>query len=489
MKKFRIILVVVFSLVSLALSAQQANTLYYMDRVFHSQTVNVSEIPANKVQVGGLLIPVFGQVPPPLYINYGNSSFRYNDIIHFGTGRMQDSLIFDFPLLMSKAKKLSSIRSEFRVDLLDLGFRLKNGKSALTISLAERVLAGTNVPYDMFELCINGNLDYMNAGKSHIMSKFSTDVTAFHELAVGYTSKIGTRFQLGGRLKLMFGISDVSTDVRTLEVRTDPDEYFITAIADLQVRKATAFAELTTEQTANGDSTYMTTDFSLDALKTNLMSLGNFGLGLDLGFTYNITKKLSVSISATDWGFINWTQNAQVGSAKNEYTFEGIEIPVSRDAEGRLRYGIDTLRYNIDHITDTLIDLFDIKVKNKSYMSFLPSNVFVGASYKLHDKIGFGILYRGQIYRKAYNQSLTLSANSNITHWLSLHLSWSLINNSAANVGFGFSVRAGFVTWYAVTDNVIGLLLPQKARTLNLRMGCNLTFGHPKKVLRSASRL
>jgi len=268
-----------------------------------------------------------------------------------------------------------------------------------------------------------------------------------------------------------------------------PEEYFITATVDMQLRKASAFAELITEQTADGDSVYMNTDLSMDALTQNLMSLGNFGVGLDLGFTYNITKNLSVSISATDLGFINWTQNAQIGSAKNEYTFEGIELYVREDIEGQIDYGLDTMRYNIEHITDTIIDLFDIKVRDKGYMSFLPSNIFLGATYQLHDKIGFGVLYRAQFYRKAYNQSLTLSANSNVNHWLSLHLSWSLINNTANNVGFGFSARLGFITWYAVSDNVIGWIFPQKAHTLNIRMGCNLTFGHPKKVLRSASRL
>ena len=194
-------------------------------------------------------------------------------------------------------------------------------------------------------------------------------------------------------------------------------------------------------------------------------------------------------MSVTDLGFINWLQNSQIASTKGEYTFEGVELGFKENDEGKLSFGINSERYNMDHVMDTLVDLFEMEVRDKSYMTWLPSNVFVGATYQFHEKLGFGFLYRGEIYRKTYNQALSLSVNSNLTHWLSLHASWSLINNTVMNLGLGFSVRAGFITWFVVTDDVIGLVFPQKAKTVNMRMGCNLTFGHKKKVLNSATRL
>ena len=276
----------------------------------------------------------------------------------------------------------------------------------------------------------------------------------------------------------MFGIADISTNVGSLSLTTNPENYFVTADADFQIRKSTSLFEYD----QMGDS--IVTDMDISRA---LGSFGNFGVGLDLGFTYNITDKISASISLTDLGFINWMQNAQIASAKGEYTFEGVELTFNKDSIGKLRYGLDTTKYK--HIADSLIDMFDMKVANKSYMTWLPSNIFLGATYQLNDKIGFGVLYRGEIYRKSYNQSLTLSANSNINHWLSLHGSWSLINNTIMNIGLGISARAAFMTWYVVTDDVIGLIFPQKAKTINWRMGCNLTFGHPKKVLKTVSRL
>ena len=471
------VILIIFSLPSMA---QQANTLYYMDRVFQSQTVNVSAIPVHKVQVGGLIVPVFGQLPPAMYYNYGNNSFNYNHIIHFGKEQYKDSLIIDLPLLMKKVHKTTAIRNEFRLDLLNLSFKSKNN-SAVTVSLAERVLFGTTLPRDLFDFAINGNKPYMDEGKAHNLSKLSFDVCAFHELGIGFATEFAEKFSVGGRLKLLFGIADVSTNVGSLSLTTNPENYFITADADFQIRKSTNLFEYD----IYGDS--IVTNMDGNSLKKAASSFGNFGVGLDLGFTYNITDKISASIAVTDLGFINWMQNAQIASAKGEYTFEGVELTFSKDSLGKLRYGIDTTKYK--HIADSLIDMFDMKVVDKSYMTWLPSNIFLGATYQLNDKIGFGVLYRGEIYRKTYNQSLTLSANSNINHWLSLHGSWSLINNTIMNVGLGFSARLGFITWYMVTDDVIGLIFPQKAKTINWRMGCNLTFGHPKKVLKTVSRL
>ncbi len=482
MKRLTII-IISFVFASMSLMAQQANTLYYMDRVMQSQFVNVSENPAHKVQISGLIIPLFGQLPPQLYINYGNNSFNYNHIIHKGADLQQDSLVLDLPLFMKKLNKVTNIRTEMRLDYLDLAIRLKNN-SVFSVSVADRFLVGMSLPYDLFEFAINGNRPYMLEGKSHDLSRLSFSASYFHEIGFGFNSPVGNKFMIGGKLKILLGVADFSTNIETLELATDPENYFITATANMQIRKSSNLIDFMTN-----DTTSVSSDLSGNSLKQALTAMGNIGVGLDLGMSYKVTDKISVSFSATDIGFINWMQESQVASAQGEYTFEGVELGVSKGEDGKINFGPDSLRYTMEHIVDTAVDLFDMSVENKSYMSWLPANIYIGATYQLHEKIGFGVLYRGEFYKKSYMQSVTLSANSNINHWLSLHASWSYMNNTAANVGFGLSARAGFVTWYFVTDDVIGMIFPQKAKTLNIRMGCNLTFGHPKKKLKTSSRL
>ncbi|MBR6067755.1 MAG: hypothetical protein IKP45_08125 [Bacteroidales bacterium] len=479
--RIRIITVVALLMLSCFATAQQASTLYYMDRVFQSQTVNVSEIPSNKIQVGGLIVPIFGQLPPAFYFNYGNNSFHYNHILHFGKGDMKDSLVLDMPLLMKKVRKNVSIRNELRVDYLNFSLKTKSN-AVVTVSLADRFMFGTTIPRNFFDFVLHGNRDYMLEGKSHDISKLSLSATAFRELGIGFSMEILEKWSVGARMKLLFGMADVSTDIASLQLSTDPDMYFITADADMQIRKSTGMLAYDIM-----DSSF---NFSgADNLKGDLLNFGNVGVGIDLGMSYKITDKIGVSFSATDIGFINWLQNSQVASARGEYTFEGVEMGFKQNDEGKLSYGIDTARYNIGHIVDTMVYLFDMDIHNRGYMTWLPANIYIGATYQYHEKLGFGFLYRGEFYHKTYNQSFTLSVNSNLTHWLSLHGSWSFNNNTALNLGLGFSARLGFITWFMVTDDVIGLVFPQKAKTVNMRMGCNLTFGHPKKKSRTAAKL
>lgn len=479
--KINIIALLVFVMLSSFATAQQASTLYYMDRVFQSQTVNVSEIPSNKVQVGGLLVPVFGQLPPSFYFNYGNNSFHYNHILHFGKGDMKDSLVLDMPLLMKKIRKNVCIRNEFRLDYLNFSLRT-NSNAVITLSLADRFLFGTTIPRSFFDFMLRGNREYMLEGKSHDISKLSFSATAFHELGIGFAMEIREKWSVGARMKLLFGIADVSTKVSNLELTTDPEMYFITASADMQIRKSTGMVGYNLK-----DSSFNFSD--IGNLKDDLLAFKNMGLGFDLGLSYKINKNISVSFSVTDLGFINWMQNSQIASTRGEYTFEGIELGFYPDENGELSYGIDNERYTVGHVMDTLVDLFEMDIHTRNYMTWLPSNIYLGATYQLYKQLGFGFLYRGEFYHKTYNQSFTLSVNSNITHWLSLHGSWSYNNNTALNFGLGFSARLGFVTWFIVTDDVVGLVFPQIAKTVNMRMGCNLTFGHEKKASKTASKL
>jgi hypothetical protein len=83
-------------------------------------------------------------------------------------------------------------------------------------------------------------------------------------------------------------------------------------------------------------------------------------------------------------------------------------------------------------------------------------------------------------------QSVTLGVNSNLTNWLSAHLTWSIANGYAGNLGFGLSARTAIFNWYLVTDSFTNMIYPQKAKNINWRMGCNIVFGY-KKIKSNAS--
>jgi hypothetical protein len=60
---------------------------------------------------------------------------------------------------------------------------------------------------------------------------------------------------------------------------------------------------------------------------------------------------------------------------------------------------------------------------------------------------------------------------------LEASISWSYMNRSFTNVGFGLAYGNEPIQAYVITDNIVGFVLPFEVKTVNLRFGINLFFG------------
>ncbi|MDL2262890.1 DUF5723 family protein, partial [Bacteroidales bacterium OttesenSCG-928-I21] len=292
MKKY-VVSILILTLTSTISFAQQGLTFYKMDRVLQSSNLNVARNSPYKLEVGGLLIPVFGQLPPSMYFNAANNSLYYNHIFHKGVGEQADSLIFDKDLFMSKLKNTTNIRFETQLELLNIGIKLKND-GFVFISLSEKIKGGVSIPYDLLELAINGNAPYMRQNKTHDLSTIDFNATYYHEVALGYSGNVGRDLRLGANVKLLLGQANVSTNIKNLSIKTSPDKYYMTAYSDMSIQSSlpiyydyentddTLFFELNSE--------------SVDSMKIQDLFLNtkNVGAGIDIGFNYNINKNLEV---------------------------------------------------------------------------------------------------------------------------------------------------------------------------------------------------
>lgn len=474
MKKY-ILLISFICFVSIV-NGQQALTFYTMDRAMQSSFVNPASNSPYKFHIGGIIIPIFGQIPPPMYINYANNSFHYNHIFHKGNGSKSDNLVLDFPLLMDKLQKTTNIRFENQIELLNVGFKIDD--KFFTISLTEKIKTGLSIPYDMFGSLYYGNAYYMNKNKPMDFSKFDMNFTHYRELALGASLPVNDKLRLGSRVKFLFGMANVSTKVKELSAKTNPDRYFITLASDMAIYTSLPI-NFEYKIHSNDSITLKVDDSSVDAAKY-LVNFNNFGLGLDFGFEYKLDDKIKLFGSLTDLGLIFWNSNPQNFKSKGEFEINGIQISQNESD--------NKLEGNFNSILDTLVNKFRFQPKDDSgYTTWLSSSLYLGGEYKLHEKLNLGALYRGEFYRKSYMQSLALFAKSNLTSCFSAHVSYAFANNSFTNLGVGLTLRLGFVNWYIVTDNLPGLIWPQKSKNMNIRMGCNLVFGYKK--IESKSRI
>lgn len=493
MKKY--ILLVAFAGILGTLSAQQALTFYNMDRVMQSQFVNPSIDVPYKVHIGGLLVPIAGQLPPPMYFNYANNSFHWNHIYHEDeTNTDTNNFVLDLPLFMNKLRNTTHMRFDTQFELINVGIKLEN--MFLTFAITDKYKYGLSLPYDMFELTLNGNMPYMLDSKPHDFSGLGVNFTHYHEFAVGGSMKANDEFTFGGRVKILFGCSNINTDIKDLSLYTDPDDYSMTWKTDMKIQ--TSFPDAINYQMHSTEGIPDSITFGPNQLllenftesdpsspfgnpflnPLNSLNFKNIGLGFDLGASYKFNPEIEFFASVTDFGFITWNSNPQNYVSEGEYDFRGIELEIWENDED--------MEESLDKFVDTLFNTFKYDLVETGYVTWLPSSLYLGGKYKFHELLHFTALYRGEFYRKTYMQSFTLGVNSNLTNWLSAHLTWSLANGSASNLGIGISARAAIFNWYIVTDGLTNFMVPHKAKNLNLRMGCNIVFGY-KKIKSNAS--
>jgi len=483
MKK-NIILIIFTGIIGNAV-AQQALTMYNMDRVMQTQFVNPSVDVPYKFHLGGVLVPVAGQIPPPIYFNYANNSFYWNHIYHEGEV-IDDTLRYtlDVPLFMDKLKKTTHMRFDTQIELLNVGIKLEN--MFLTVALTEKFKYGLSLPYDLFEFTLNGNMPYMQENKPHDFSGLGVNFTHYRELAVGGSMQANDKLSVGGRVKVLFGLGNVNTNFNELSLYTDPDDYSMTWTTDMKIQASLPIYmdyEMLYDDLGRFDEfIFEVNEESEDAFNDNpagyFVNMKNLGLGFDLGASYKLTPEIDLFASVTDFGFISWNTNPQNFVSKGQYDYRGVEL--------ELWESDDEMEESMKEFADTLINTFKPELLETGYVTWLPSSLYLGGKYKFHEKLHFTALYRGEFYRKSYMQSFTLGVNSNVTDWLSAHFTYSLAHNTANNMGLGLTARLGPVNWYIVTDSFTGMIWPQKAKNINLRMGCNIVFGY-KKIKSSAS--
>lgn len=474
-KKFLILLVVFLALHN-GLSAQQGQTFYFMDRLSQNTYMNPSLNIDYDYTIGGLLIPIVGQVPPTMYFNYSNNGFQFDDFIHHGTGELSDSLVLDPENLMDNLRETNHLHFQAHFDLIHFGMKTNND-AYLTINITEKIDFGLSLPEDLFGMVWYGNNHYRKNDEKIDLSGLGFQFLHYREIAGGFTTEIMDNLEVGGRGKILFGMSNVQSDINELSLYTGQEDYMITAVADMQIHSNTP---ANFNYFHNDDSTGLELDE--EAMKNyNPLSypfnFSNPGFALDIGAKYTFMEDYTAYFSVNDLGFISWNDNPFSLTTDGTFGFRGIEIDFFEDEE--------EFEENMEEFGDSVLNIFAPTDNDNGYLTWLPTDLYLGGKYHFHEMLDFGALYRMEFYRKDVMSSFTLSANSNVTDWLSGHVSYSMMNNKYNNFGIGFTIRGAFLQYYLVTDNLFGAIFPQSTRNLNIRMGCNLVLGYKEIVSES----
>ncbi len=421
---------------------QQTYTLKFLPQLQQSQWVNASNQSDAHVTVG---LPVISGTSFYIF----NSGFTYNDLF----SRVNDSTVGIHPgTFIDKLKKKNVVNLGAEVSLLSASVAFDD--LIVGFSVNDKVDFRFTYPKDLLGLAWYGNGAYI--GKTVNIGDFGLKASWYREYALHGTKQFG-RFTVGASPKLLFGKTNINTKSSNLSIHTAEDYYAITATTDLDVQTSGFSDSADKAQGTPSGSEYV-------------FNTKNAGLGLDLGVSYQVNEKITVSGGINNLGYINWKSNIHnYKASSNSFTFDGFDL--SNFIQG------DSSAFSTDQYLDSVKNLVDFDKSTEAYKTSLPVEFFAMGNYKFNNKHALGAQLSAQGYNKKFIFSTTFCYQLTLGKHFTGALSYTMKTNSAFNIGGALIARFAGMQWYLSTDNWWASVAPLKSKNMNLNMGVNLVFG------------
>ena len=477
---FRNLFVAVLLMSTSIVSAQQVNTLYFLENAPMRHIINPAFQPVSKVYV---TLPAIG------YTSFwaGNNAFTMQDFIYKDaiTGNTITPLHPNAnPNWLDKKPNTVLFDADAYLNLLGFGFRIKDF-GYVHVNISEHIIGGIGLGKSLFGL---------NDLSSGIVGPLSVGVnaTAYTDIALGYSHKINDQWTVGGKFKFLVGQAYVGANIDDLQVATGYDQLQATGEGNI-----IAAAPLMWEQLPENIENLPEMDFNSLVSKniTDLIKPAGLGAAFDLGMTYKPIEQLQITASVTDLGFIRWTNLAQ-GAFSVDTTFNGLDLEYN-DYVYDGSFQVDSLTSDLTNelmgYTDAL-QINDLK-KGHPLARMLTANLNIGIDANFwNNRVGVGLYSRTRFYNNAVTEELTFGAAFRPVNWFNLAASYSFINGHWSNIGAALSLAPydglmlTLATDYIPTTYATAaaedskLSLPYKTPGVNLSFGIAIVVGtNPKK--------
>lgn len=462
-------LTVMLFLVGVLAISQNKQILYGFDDTPQSLMLNPGSKVIHKKHYG---IPLLSQI----HINGGSSGVSVYDIFNNGNDNINDRItkkIFEM-------KNTDFFTATQQLELINFGWRAKN-EIFFSGGIYQEFDFISYFPKDLAILAWEGNSDYLDykfdLGEVSTTGDF---MTVYH---FGMNKKINEKLTVGARLKLyssMFSyrsVNNTGTFVTRLGDENSENIYEHTVEnADVSV-ETSGYASLRELDGPN--------EVIKEVLGRALFG-GNIGVGVDLGFTYEINDAFVLTASALDVGAIFHRKDVENYRAHGNYTLDGINLifPALSDGESTYPY--------YDDIEDEFEREIPIDTIHNKYTQFRPVKINAGLSFGfgrffasddcdcmnmdkgvLH-KQNVGVQFYSIFRPKGQQLAGTLYYKRRLNEFISAKATYTVDSYSFSNVGLGVSADVGSVNFYVAADNLLKYGNLAKAKSVSLQLGFNI---------------
>ncbi len=349
---------------------------------------------------------------------------------------------------ISSMEEVNDVFGNSEIHLLDVS--LDVGLFRISAGHSWKIKGWLGYPRDLVDFAYNGNANHigqtLNLGPG-------LNYLNYNEIYLGLQKKIGF-LSLGGKIKFLSGVETIFTENHVLDLSTSDDIYQLSLTSDFVLKSAGAF-----EYSDISKFSFELQDFSLDHFLS-----GNSGIAFDIGGSLELGETAEISFSILDIGKIDWdTQISNLTSKKN-LSFEGIDLSKYLSEDG------------VVSLSDSLLTLLEFEKNSEGFTTNLPIQVFLGATVDVGDSWTFGGLFHTIGTGDRRSTAFALNATRHFLKIVSLGASYVLRDDNIFNIGINGSLKIGPVVGFLSTDNIAGLVAPQKSKLSNIIAGLSVRF-------------
>lgn len=396
---------------------------------------------------------------------FGSTGFTVTDIFANNNVSINDKIA----TVLNKLTTRDHVKFNFQLEVLNGGYRY-NDDTYFSFGFYQEFDAITYFPKDPITLITEGNSAYLN--KNFNFSQILYKVDALGVLHFGVTKNVNEKLTIGGRFKVYSSALNMESTnntgtFTTVDGSNNIYNHYLNNV-DINLRTSGLVKD---DEYIDDVSTYL----------GNTFFGSNLGIGLDAGFTYNISNQIQLTGSITDLGFIKHKKNIKNTFIKGSYSFDGIE------------FGYDET--NSTNYWNELDQDFKEKVPsgdNKdSYISWRPTKFNASLKYSFGQKRSkecydntYKDFYRNAMGVQLYSVfrplgpqlALTGFFEKSLSEKLHAKLTYTVDDYSFYNIGAGFSAQIGKVNFYGMVDNIAQFNDIAATNNISLQLGINLIF-------------
>lgn len=396
-------------------TAQNTTSGYFVDDYTYRFQMN----PAYDNSTNFVAIPGLGNMNVAM-----RGSLHVRDVIYNANGQTTTfmSPFVSAEEVMKNIGNSNRVGADIKIPILAGGFKAWGGYN--TVALSARASAGVKVPGSLFSFLKEGV-----SNQSYDLSGTRAFGTAYGELAFGHSRKITDKLRVGGALKFLIGVGDMSADLKTANLELHEDDWHVTS--DAEINASVKGVSYKTKVNSHTGHEYV------NGMDYDSFALNGFGMSIDLGATYQLTGDWELSMALLDFGFISWSNN-QRATTYGEKSFNTNRYTFSADDDSP-----NSFEHQWDNIRDDVSALYEMEDAGNtgSRTTMLGATLNIGAKYifPLYRNLNFGVLNTTRIQGAFSWTDFRFSANVAPVKWVD-----GGINLAAGSYGVGFGWIVNF---------------------------------------------